>query len=511
MTIIPSVRKRFFYTFLASLLRALLSFVTGMLLARFLGPKNYGNMAFLLSTFLALRQFLDMGSAQAFFTFMSQRIRSKYFVGLYFGWIALQFFVTIAVIGLLLPGKWVETIWHGENRGLVLLAFLASFLQNGVWTSVQQLLEAQRLTFKAQGIGTLVVVVHVTAVLILWCTKTIGIAAIFIAIAIEYIIAIAVAQHYFQYAPHVPGLDKKTSRKDMWQMFAKYCTPLVFYSWIAFLYSFLDTWLLQKYGGSVKQAYYAVSSQFSSVALLATSSIANIFYKEIAEAHHTNNLGRMKLVYQKVLRLLFFIGAIISCFLVPWSKDLLKTILGEGYVDGKVTLYLMFLYPIHQSMGQICGSVLFATEHVKTQVKFGIYFMLMSILASYFVLAPSTNLIPGLNLASEGLALKMIILQLAQVNLLAFLISRLFKWHYDWIFQPISIFGCLAAGLISHYIASLIFTNSSSLIVLLGIAGVIYMCLIVLIVYIFPFLTGFSRQELAFEIRKVSGIFSQVK
>src|SRR5207302_5348904 len=123
--------------------------------------------------------------------------------------------------------------------------------------------------------------------------------------------------------------------------------------WIGFAYEFADRWLLQGYGGSVQQAYYAVSAQFAAIALLATGSILSIFWKEIAEAHHRGDHVRTGMLYKKVSRLLFVIGAVIAGFLLPWAQDLLRLLLGAAYVGGPSTLAIMFLYPIHQSMGQI--------------------------------------------------------------------------------------------------------------------------------------------------------------
>ncbi len=65
----PSVKKRFFISLLVNIFRGAISFTTGVLLARWLGPEEFGNMAFLLSSFLAFRQLLDMARSSAFFLF----------------------------------------------------------------------------------------------------------------------------------------------------------------------------------------------------------------------------------------------------------------------------------------------------------------------------------------------------------------------------------------------------------------------------------------------------------
>ena len=176
-----------------------------MLLARFLGPKQYGNMSFLIGIFLSIRQLLVMGTSQAFFTFMSQRLRPRIFITTYFLWLFIQFIIILIVIGLFFPINWIQLIWHGENRSLILIAFAASFMQNSVWPSVQQSLEAQRLTYKAQSFGIVIVFFHLIAVLILYLFKTLGIYSIFFAIFIEYVIASFIAYRFIQYEPENSG------------------------------------------------------------------------------------------------------------------------------------------------------------------------------------------------------------------------------------------------------------------------------------------------------------------
>jgi O-antigen/teichoic acid export membrane protein len=499
-----SVGKRYLFTVIASLFRALLGFITGMLLARFLGPNEYGSMSFLLGTFLAFRQLLDMGSAQAFFTFVSQRLRSREFIRYYFLWLFFQCIFTIILIGLIFPSNWVDFIWHGEHRGMIILAFCASFMQNSLWASVQQLLEAQRQTYRAQSIGTLIVVFHISAVLLLWILGKLGIYIIFIALIFEFLAATFVAKRFFRFDETIISVKKKVERKEMYYLFKKFCTPLIFYSWISFFYSFVDTWLLQNFGGSVKQAYYSVSSQFASVALLATSSITNIFYKEVAEAYHKGNVDKVRYVYKKVSRSLYFIGAIISCFFIPWSKDIIQIILGSAYIGGSGTLAIMFLYPIHQSMGQIANSILFATEHVKVQVKIGIFFMLLSVIVTYFVLASQDSILGGLNLGSEGLALKMFLLQIFQVNVLSYAIAKTFNWKFDWLFQPIIILVCFGIGWLSHFLVIISsIPNHFPIAVVILIGGVVYILMTLIFIIIVPSLTGFTRTEIIARSKKI--------
>jgi len=112
----------------ANILRGGLSFAAGILIARGLGATGYGDLSFLLGTFVAVGQLFDLGTSSAFYTFIARQKQSREFIVLYLGWVGFQFIATVVAVGLLLPGSLVERIWVGHGRGIVLLAFGASFL-----------------------------------------------------------------------------------------------------------------------------------------------------------------------------------------------------------------------------------------------------------------------------------------------------------------------------------------------------------------------------------------------
>jgi hypothetical protein len=456
-------------------------------------------MAFLLGTFIALRQLLDMGSSAAFYTFMSQRPRPRHFVRSFYAWLGIQFSIPIVVVGLLLPTQWLETIWHGEHRSLIVLAFVAVFMQYSVWPAVQQAGESQRKTIWVQGIGAIVVGVHLAAITLLWLLGSLGLYAIFTAIAIEYLVAAAVANKLLAYPEPLVASEADGSSAPTLRQYLQYCLPLVPYACVGFMYEFADRWLLQHYGGSVQQAYYAVGAQFSSIALVATASILNIFWKEIAEAHHNGEHARTQELYRMVSRMLFLVGAVIAGFLCPWAEELLRLILGDQYVGGAVTLMIMFLYPVHQSMGQIGGTMLYATERVSIWARAGIVFMLISIGVTYWVLASPEAPVPGLGLASTGLALKMVLLQLVQVNIVAYVIARQWGWRFDWLYQPVSLFGCLGLGWVAHSFATALAGHTWSLPAVMAVGGVFYLAFVAGFVYALPVLAGLTRERLVLE------------
>lgn len=490
-----SVRQRFAASLATNIMRGGLNFATGLLLARGLGPEQFGEMAFLLGTFQGVRQLLDMGTSTAFFTFLSQRERSRRFVRYFMAWLGLQFLLSLVIVGLLLPGPWVAAIWHGEDRLLVLLALIAVFMQYQAWPIASQIGEAQRQTYRVQAMGLAVALLHGLVVLALWLGEGLGLYLVFAAIAVEYLMA---SVWVYRGANFPMPTGENDAPAQVGKAYFTYCLPLIPYAWVGFAYEFADRWLLQQYGGAREQAYYAVAAQFAIVALVATMSVLRIFWKEIAEAQYRGDKRRVELLYRRTSRSLFFLGAVIAGLLLPWAGEILALMLGPAFSDGKVALAIMFLYPIHQSLGQITGSFLYATERTGLQVKVGLLFMLCSIAVTYVVLAPGDALLPGLSLAATGLALKMVLMQFIQVNALNYLIARVMGWRFDWLYQVVGLSGVLLAG---WGCSSLARAFGLPFLLEFAISATFYFFFMAALLYSMPSLVGFGRAELKSEIR----------
>jgi O-antigen/teichoic acid export membrane protein len=488
-----SIRARFGFSLFANLSKAVVTFGTGMLVARGLGPEQYGTMMFLLGTFAATRQLLDMGSSTAFFTLLSQRQRGRRFVFWYFAWLGMQFLVPLLFVGLLLPDAWLALIWKGEQRTLVLLAFVAAYLQSVLWSAVLQMGESQRLTRSVQGVALAITLVHFLLMAMAWWGDRLDIRWIFMVMSIEWAIAAAVIVKQLRF-PAIP--NEPDTLKSVTSEFWCYCMPLIPYAWLGFVYEFADRWLLQTYAGSVQQAYYAVAYQFGAIAAIATSSILNIFWKEIAEAYHQQNHERVVLLYRQVSRGLFFVAAAGAGFLAPWAEEILRITLGAAYVGGAATLMIMFFYPLHQSMGQIGGTMAYATGRVSVYVKLGMVFMASSMVVTYFVLASPDAIFPGLGLGSLGLAGKMVVMQLLSVNALAYYLARSLGIKFDWLFQPASALACLSAGYLAYVIPNSLTEVASHLWLAIFVAGILYAAMLLAVVGFAPGLAGLTRSDI---------------
>lgn len=500
----PSVRSRFTATVISNIIRSSLGFFTGLLVARSLGPEQYGDFTFLLGSFVALKQLLDMGTSSAFYTLISRKPRPLPFMLSYFGWQGMQFFITVLAVGLLMPHSWVEQIWLGQDRNIILISFVAVFLQQQAWQTLIQVGEASRLTKRVQGMNVAIAAAHLVLVIIFWRMEALTVQLLFTLIIVEYVFALILSYHFiWRKRDNASAGIQPFMFSEMLKEYGTYCAPLFIYSLVVFVYTFADRWMLQNFGGAAEQGFYAVGYQFASISLLATTSILQIFWKEIAEAQEQKNIERVRMLYHKVSRSLFMVGAIMSGFLIPWSDEIINTVLGTAYIAAAPALAIMFLYPVHQSMGQVTGTMFHATGKTKPYAVIGIAFMLISIPVSYIILAPADARIPGFGLGSTGLAIKMVVLQLIGVNVLAWWISRMNSWKFDWLYQVIGLGGAVLAGWLAYAsIAGITSGMQLHLFLRGGLSFVLYALLAAGMIWTMPWLVGMERDEIRAMIRK---------
>ena len=99
----------------------------------------------------------------------------------------------------------------------------------------------------------------------------------------------------------------------------------------------------------------------------------------------------------------------------PFTEELILFTLGASYLGGIEAMSVLLFYPIHQTLGQLIATLMYATEHTFAYSIISSIFMLLSIFISYILLAPETFFLPGLNLGALGLSIKVVILNILSV------------------------------------------------------------------------------------------------
>lgn len=492
-----SIKIRFFTTLITNILRLIVTFVTGILVARSLGPEEYGEFRFLLGSFIAFAYLLDMASSSAFFTFISSKQRGQKFFIYYTLWIVIQL-LAIFIFILLVPDFMKEKIWFGHSRKIIISASFASFAINQIWRYIGQIGESKRDTIGVQVRNISLAIAYLFCVLILSTCQILNIHILFILNIIIY----CLFSGLYGLRLYKSGMfsDQKVETLDnIFDEFKCFCQPLILYTLVAFIYKFMDYWLLQKFGGAVQQGYYAVSYKLAFVSLIATNSILQIFWKEIAYAYNKNDMLQVRKLYKWISRSLFFVAALCSCLLIPFNSEIIVLLLGSAYRDAWLPFSLMLLYPIHQSMGQINGTMLFAMGKTKAKSYIGLLMMFVGMLTVYLMLAPNYYFIPGLNLGATGMSLKMIFCQIIEVNLMAFVVSRYLNISFYWINQVSVLLILLPLGFLSKYFSQVICStlpHPPHILIVMIISATVYFFVTGVIIFIAPSFAGIKRYQI---------------
>lgn len=504
LTSSQGIYGRFLVTLIVNILKIGLSFVSGILIARVLGPEEYGNFNFLLGSFASIITLIDLGTANAFYTFLSQKKQSLKFYLYYALWLIVQFLFAGLIVAFLFAINQQDKVWIEQSWPHILLALIASFLMTKAWLTVTHAGESVRATIIVQIYSIALAIVYLAIVIILVLLRSINIINLFLVlIGIYFTFSIILAKKLKSELI----VNRTTQLADMFKEFREYCAPLVIYSLFAFFYSFADVWLLQKFSGAVHQGYYSIGVRVSSVCLIATTSITKIFWKEVAEASERNDYDYLQYLYAKISKILCFVGAVCACFLITFSREILFNLLGPTYEAGWLPLAIMFFYPIHQALGQINGIFFYATSKTKLFAIIGVIMMAISIPITYLILAPASATIPGLGWASTGMAVKMVVMQIVGVNISIYFVSRILGKKLEFLYQfKIIIILMAAAFFIKKIVIALnqLLGLSLNFFVVGASSLLIYLCVVVLIMYLFPNITGVDR-------RYIKNSFSVIK
>ena len=453
-----TIRKRFLFSVGANIARAAVSLVVGLLVARGLGPEDYGNLAYLLGSFWAIRALFDMGTSSAFYTFIAQKQRGKIYYLAYFAWLALQLGISISLVTFLLPQVAIDRFWLGQERPLILVALFANFLQNQVWQTVVQMHEAARKTVRVQIAGLLIIVAHLIVVALLYYGKWLSVATVLWALVAEYILAAAWLSGTYRstFTPEEAAQCESNTLRQVLREYGHYCRPMIVIALFTFCYEMADRWLLQRFAGASQQGFYQVATQLSTISLLAATSILNILWKEIAEACGKGDSARIIFLYQRATRALVLLAATVSCFLAPWANELLGLLLGRAYGNAGPVLFVMLFYPVHQAMGQVNGTLFMATGQTNAYMRIAVAGLLVSMPVSYLLLAPAQGyLIPGMAMGAMGLAIKIVMLNILFANIQSWLLARHYQTSFQWRFQVTGILSLTAVGFAARYFISL--------------------------------------------------------
>ena len=167
-----------------------------------------------------------------------------------------------------------------------------------------------------------------------------------------------------------------------------------------------------------------------------------LLMREVSLSFGKNEFENIRSLFIKNLKILYFLVTFMAVY-VSLNSDFITTILGgKGFEEAGIVVGLMAFYPVHQTIGQINGTIYMSTERTKGYRNINLVFSPLSIVFSYFFMAPVSAF--GLGLGAVGLAIEMIVIQFISQNVLLYFNCKYLNFSFIRLFlYQIVIIACL--------------------------------------------------------------------
>ncbi|WP_028784005.1 flippase [Thalassobacillus devorans] len=119
----------------------------------------------------------------------------------------------------------------------------------------------------------------------------------------------------------------------------KYSAPLMFSSFIGILIDKTDILMIGYFSTNTSVGIYQVTVQVSNLLLMCLIIFNTVFAPKISTLYHLGKLEKLKTIYLKSTKYLFFTGMLLSLFLILFREEIL-VVFGREFVEGGYALTL---------------------------------------------------------------------------------------------------------------------------------------------------------------------------
>lgn len=504
-----SLKKRYLSKLFANLIGLAISLVAAGIIPRGLGPKAYGDFSFLSNFFAQVVGFLDMGTSIGFYTKLSQRQGDFGLVSFYLSFACLISFLVFAFVWCAQATGAFVTLWPDQKLFYIYLASIWGILS---WFTqiLNKMADAYGVTVSSELAKVMQKGIGLAIILVLFFTKQLNLKHFFLChytTMIFLVVAFIWVMEGHGYSIWRSWKLSVVEIKCYIKEFFNYSHPLFVYALVGLIVGIMDRWLLQFFGGSVQQGFYGLSYRIGAICFLFTSAMTPLITREFAIAFDKYDIPEMTRLFRRYIPMLYAIAAYFACFIAVQAKSVAYIIGGAKFQHAILPVMIMAFYPIHQTYGQLSGSVFYATGQTRLYRNIGITFMLVSLPVAYFLLAPRDNF--GLDFGATGLAIKMVALQFIGVNVQLWFNARLLKlpfWRYIG-HQIISVGSLLGCAVVAMYCVDYWLGLNEKIVLSFLLSGFLYSLIVMGMIYFQPIIFGLKRQDISsaiqFSLRKL--------
>lgn len=496
-----TLKKRYSLKLSANLIGLFFNLITQTIIPRGLGPKNYGDFNYLTNFFAQVTGFLDMGTSACFYTRLSQRPKEHGLVSFYLYYVGIISAIVVVLLAIMYITSTYNKILPGEDYRYICMAAVVSIL---IWLNsnvLGQMADGYGITVLTEKAKILQKTLGLLAILVLFYAGQLHLTQFFI---YNYLILLLLSGSFI-WVIGKSGFSLKQCRlldinqiKMYLREFYTYSRPLFFMAVISLIADFVDRWLLQYYRGSAEQGLYSLSYQIGGICLLFTGAMIPLITREYAIAFGNRDIAKLVYLFERYNPVLYSVAAYFSCFVALQADRVVAVVGGAGFRGAVPALTIMAFYPIHQTYGQLSGSLFFASGQTRLYSNISNLFMIIGLPISYFLLAPSDKM--GINAGAAGLAMKMLLMNIIGVNIKFYYIAKKLSFSFSILnsirHQIISVACMLGIAAVANVVIDSIFAAHVGKIGSFIFAGVLYTAMSASLAYFIPAVYGLREQDM---------------
>lgn len=492
-----SLAARYIFKLAANFISVPVYLLMEAILPRALGPAVYGNYSYATALFSQFAGFLDMGTSTCLYNLLARHNKRTALISFYMR-VSLLVLCILAGVCLifLIPGVPGLLMPDVPLYFVPLAALWALF----TWGSrvLRSVNDALGETIPSEIWRTLVSLAAVLLLFGLYLCNSLDVATLFLQqYALLAFTALAFwhvcAAYWRRYDLKVGWALPKKRIRHFGKIFFNYSHPLFIQALLSFFMLTAERWLLQWFDGSAQQGFFALSQKVGIACFLFVSAMTPLLMREFSIAWGKGNREGMGLLLTKFAPLLYGLAAYFSCFTLVEADAIVAIFGGSQFAGAILPVQIMALYPIHQSYGQIAGSVFHSSGKTHILRNLTALECVYGLMAAWILIAPSK--FGGLNLGATGLAIKTVCTQFVSVNLYLWFAGKIVPFNFARnIFHQ---FWCVGLFLAMAFLARAIAGQMTNLAMANFIfCGALYSLGIFGLGLLFPAIFGLSRGEI---------------
>lgn len=440
-----SLKKRYLIKLASTVTDALIKVLMLLFVPRVLGPAAFGNFNFIRDTLQSMIAFSDLNLGSAHINYSARKKNTALVSSVYYSYTMLIGGGVLVFISVISISGLSHFIFPGQNSFYIYLGGGLAYLMY-LYNAVMGLSDSKGVTYGFEMRSMVVSVLMFCVLLVLYFTDRLNLTSFFIQRILLNVFFLGIGLYYLRrsisFKPQIINL-RQNKVKVIIRNFFSFSHPLIILSAFGVVFAVFDRWFLQIIYGSVTQGFFSLAFYLSSIAGLFLAPMTPLLLQTVAKADESGDIQGIKEAFDKV-KILYLIGAFISIFFIFHSDKIIALIGGNEYDAARSTVMIMFVYPIQVVYGQFCGGVLIAMRKTAVYRDINLVCSFLGIFLTYFMLAPSSFIIPGLELGSMGLALKLILSQLFSVTVQLYFVCKainenMLKYVFSQLLIPIPI------------------------------------------------------------------------